>query len=54
MTGVCVAPPGRKTACGHCGAAPGQPCPRKTATEKMIESTGGMAKIGLARGALAK
>ena len=54
---VCAAPPGKPYArvdCGACGARAGDDCPRKTHTEKMIEAAGGAAKIGLARGGLAK
>lgn len=54
---TCTAALGRTFAasdCRACGAGAGDDCPRKTHTEKVIQQTGGHAKIGLARGTLAK
>jgi hypothetical protein len=54
---ICTAALGRPFAasdCRACGARAGDDCPRKTNTEKVINQTGGQAKIGLARGNLTK
>lgn len=57
IAAVCTSPPDRpyaKTDCRACGVRAGDDCPRKTHTEKVINQTGGAAKIGLATGKLAK